>query len=342
MATISTQYNPLQQDMQAVFPFLLVTQSLLLIKFCFASLLYHKSFMSTNLGARSPFRTNPIVITRLNLGSSLRSTLNDVLVKFAWEDTEIYLTGIPPHVMLFVNCKLIMHEVQKVHSIQMTKMQDVSNQAVAAIRADLDERAIGGGQVTVNRFEAMLAPLNQRIETLAQTLSVTSSVNASSRQESQVTEQIVPTQYLKYRWGQDNKWRRLPEGYKFNRKLTPLHVWQLWHHGDEVAPPLKLIDQLDICDSAPDRKGKLRPKRDTEVRTYWNLKYLCNALDEAGAIRRGTSPSISELTTLYNSEEVNRRIPSNSTALNRERRTNELNWDYAVVVMREEKKRRIH
>ena len=98
---------------------------------------------------------------------------------------------------------------------------------------------------------------------------------------------------------------------------------------------------MDICDSAPDRKGKLRPKRDTEVRTFWNLKYLCNALDEAGAIRRGTSPSISELTTLYNSEEVNRRIPSNSTTLIRERRTNELNWDYAVVVMREEKKRRI-
>ena len=33
MATIPTE-NHLQQDMQAVFPFLLVTQSLLLIKFC--------------------------------------------------------------------------------------------------------------------------------------------------------------------------------------------------------------------------------------------------------------------------------------------------------------------
>jgi len=214
----------------------------------------------------------------------------------------------------------------------MTKMQDVSNQAVAAIRADLGERAIGGGQVSVNRFEAMLAPLNHRIETLAQNLSMTSSVNVPSRQEAMVSEQTVPTQYLKYRWGQDNKWRRLPEGYTFNRKLTPLHVWQLWHHGDEVAPPLKLIDQLDICDSAPDNKGKLRPKRDTEVRKFWNLKYLCNQLDEAAEIRRGTTPSISELITSYSSEEINRCIPSNLTTLNRERRSNELNWDMSLGI----------
>ena len=148
------------------------------------------------------------------------------------------------------------------------------------------------------------------------------------------------TTYLRYQWGNDNKWRRLPEGYEFNRKLTTLAIWHLWHHGDSVAPPLKLIDNLDICDSAPDRKGKLRPTRESTIRLFWNLKFLCTELDSKAGFRRGNSPSIADITNAYNSDNIRECLPSVNTHRNRERRNNELNWDYASVLMREHKRRR--
>jgi hypothetical protein len=122
--------------------------------------------------------------------------------------------------------------------------------------------------------------------------------------------------------------------------MTPLLAWQAWHHGDSVAPPLKLIDQLDICDSKPDRKGKMRPMRETAVRTFWNLKFLCSEFDRVAGIQKGSNPSISDLIALYNSQLLEVVLPSPMTQQNRVLHAEELNWDYAAVAMREQKKRR--
>jgi len=330
------------EDLATVFPFVIPTEANLLMKFCLASLLYSKTFLLTTSGTGSPIRNNSAFIRRYNNQSSLHTNEDNVVIRYPWEDCTVHLTGLPPHVLLFINHKKLMNEVQKVHLLQMSKMEEVSNNAIQSIRRDLDERNIGGGQVSVNRFEEMLSPINQRIQELAQNMTM-----ASSQQQNQLTSAVtdaqspIPTQYLRYQWGIDNKWRRLPEGYNFNKNLTPLAVWHLWHHGDSVAPPLKLVDSLDICDSAPDRKGKLRPIRESAIRTFWSLKYLCTTLDTAAGIRRGSSPSIAALTEAYNTDDVKACIPSANTLRNRERRANELNWQYAVLVMREEKRRRL-
>jgi hypothetical protein len=123
---------------------------------------------------------------------------------------------------------------------------------------------------------------------------------------------------MRYQWGQDNKWRRLPENYTFNCKMTPLVAWQLWHHGDSDAPPLKFIDQLDP-------KGKMRPKRTTEVCMLNDSKFICNESDNAVGVRRGTTPTIIDLIAHYNSEAISMFLPSATTSKSRERHTQELN-----------------
>ncbi len=173
-------------------------------------------------------------------------------VKFAHEDIEIHLTGIPPHVMNFINHQKLWDKVTELHTIHMSKIEAACKEEVHAMRDDLDSRSIGGGQVRANQFEAMLEPINTRIRELAERLSTHSVSPTESIMNETDGTTSVPLQsnrYMRYQWGQDNKWRRLPENYTFNHKMTPLVAWQLWHHGDSDAPPLKFIDQLDICDS---------------------------------------------------------------------------------------------
>jgi len=338
----STPEESILHDMSSVFPFAIATECRLHMKFCLASLLFHKAFLSEKVGNSSRIRTNPILLNRLSEQSVLNLRLTHVTVKFAWEEPEIHLTGIPPHVLLFIDNRLLMNTVQEYHLLQVSKIEAVANDAIAAIRSDLDSRNIGGGQVSLNRFEMMLAPISERIDRLASSMSTNGSTTLISNNNPSVIEQsqLNNSHYMKYQWGQGNKWRRLPEGYEINRKLPPLVIWHLWHHGDDVAPPLKLIDQLDICDSVADSKGKMRPSRDTEVRAFTDLKFLCNELDRVSGIRRGTTPSISSLTDHYQSAEVKEVIPSDTTALSRVRRTDELNWHYIVKVMRQQKRQR--
>ncbi len=84
--------------------------------------------------------------------------------------------------------------------------------------------------------------------------------------------------------GKVNKCRYLPENYVFKRKVTSLLAQQAWHHGDSVAPPLKFIDQLDICHSKLDKKGKMHPSRGTSDRAFWNLKFLYSEVGTAVGI----------------------------------------------------------
>jgi hypothetical protein len=203
----------LSSDMNSVFPFIIATEYRLLVKFCFASLLFGKEFLLQELGSNSPLHSNALFAQCQSHQHLFQQSSTWLVVKFAWEKPEIYLTGIPPHVMLFFNHRSVMNEVVQLHTVLTAKIEAASNDAILAIRADLDSRSIGGGQVSLNRFEAMLAPINECIHNLVENLAMHSAplTTPTANENGAPSSSAQPTHHMRYQWGKDNKWRRLPE-----------------------------------------------------------------------------------------------------------------------------------
>jgi len=69
------------------------------------------------------------------------------------------------------------------------------------------------------------------------------------------------------------------------------------------------------------------------------LRHVCNELDAAAEIRG--RPSVAQITELYCSERVGAILPPLVTETNRERRNDELNWQYAAKIIQDTKRRRL-
>ena len=288
-----------------------------------------------HLGENSPIRSNII----LRNHTALRTAANFVVIKYAHEDRVINLTGIPPHVMYLVQIETTLRMLQQQHEENRNLMQSTSDRIISEIRADLDSRSIGGGEVSINRLQSLLHPFRDKLNRINQRLAERAETDGNRQSSSQREDEpeSPPPQYCKYDWG--GKWRRLPENWKFNRNMTVLLTWQLWHHRDDTTSPLKFIEKLDLTDTQM-VNGKARPVRGTEVRHLNSLKYLCGELDRVTGINRTNVPSLGEIVQLYNTPAVQDIIPQTLTERSRVRRADELNWRYAVDVMKDEKKRR--
>jgi hypothetical protein len=118
---------------------------------------------------------------------------------------------------------------------------ELSESIITEIKTDLDERSIGCGEVSVNRFISLLQPIRDGLtrvnERLDRAASLRTDDEGRSSGGSDGRDQSSLAQWMRHEWG--GKYRRLPQNWTFNRKMSVLVAWQLWHHGDESTPPLK-------------------------------------------------------------------------------------------------------
>ena len=319
----------IQADIRTVFPFVITTEQKYMLKFCFATLLYSKSFVLERLGVESPIRSH--VIYRNS--STLLTAINWIGIRYAHDEhSDVNLTGIPPHVTLFVNLEKILVRMSSLHEQMQQSLHVLGQSIITEIKTDLDAKSIGGGEVSVNRFISLLQPLQDGLTRVNERLDRATSLRAEEEEalaSGDGVDERSPARWMRYEWG--GKFRRLPEGWKFNRKMTVLVPWQLWHHGDESTPPLKLLDHWDLSENRV-VNGKTRPIRETEVRMLYFLTYLCKELDEAAGV--SGRPSIADLVQHYNSQPVQTILPAPTTQRSRVRRADELNWRYAAGVMK--------
>jgi len=243
----------IQHDANGVFPFVIDVNYRLLTRFCLASLIYHKAFLMQTLGARSPFRSNTL------LTNLLRSDPQNVIIKYAHEDSDVVLTGIPVHVIVLVNQERERVRLEEIYLLLSGRIDATSDRIVGSVREDLDSRGIHGGDVSVNRLQELLRPMQTQLNTL---------VNDQNNLRSQPSPATNPSteprsehvDILMFQWG--DKFRRLPEGFKFNRNMSLLQAWIQWHHGCTYLThnigPLKRVEQIDITDFRRDSKGQKR------------------------------------------------------------------------------------
>jgi hypothetical protein len=317
-----------REDVSATFPFVIETNLTPVMQFCFASMMYGKVFLLATLHENSPLRK------KLFLQTTPRSQLSWIEVKGAHETTELMLTGIPPHVIYLVRLEEFRRQYIAMSMEQAEAVRTICTNVIAEIRKDLDDRSIGGGQVSLNRFEEMLGPMRQQVKDFIEAFNQQPRNNVAPQPT--MTQQAASTNHTTYTWG--GKFRRLPEDYTIDNKLTLLAAWQLWHHGDGTETPLRLVNKFDISDNKIEN-GRQRPIRDTEVKKWSNLRFVCTELDKAAGITV-QSPSMEELVALYSSERLRSTLPSETTATQRKRRADELSWRHACDIMRQAKKAR--
>jgi hypothetical protein len=315
-------------DIKASFPIPLEANSMLVMKFCFASLYYFRGFLLKNLGSSSPLR-----LTYCMRNSILETKREWIALKCAHEESELQLSGIPPHVVYLVRLQDLQERFVRCMAEQRDLVTRLCDEVVARIRADLDARSIGGGEVSINRFQEMLKPLQDSLNDLIKNQQP--GIVTNSQEESDVTS--MPAKRGFYFWG--GKYRKLPETYMIESKMSILTAWQIWHHGDGKEIALKFIDQFDLCDNYIS-KGRQRPIREAEIKKWNNLRFVCTELDAAVDIR-GRTPSSSELVKYYSSEHLKSVLPSQLTPKNRHRRADELGLRHAADIMRKEKKGRV-
>jgi hypothetical protein len=319
-------------DLSGVFPFPITTEHRLLLKFCYATMVYAKSFLLNKLGVLSPMRSNVL----LRNSNALQIDTAWVDIRFAHEEHDIHLTGIPPHVIYLVQLEKVLEKMQLLYDQSQLSLLSVSERIISEIKADLDDRSIGGGEVSMNRLTALLQPIRDELIRVNQRMDSSTDGTREQRGTTESgTETSTPARWLTHEWG--GRWRRLPFGWKFNREMTVLCAWQCWHHGDETTPPLKLLDHWDLSDNHMVR-GKSRPIREAEVRYLNFMSFLCRELDSAANVTG--RPSLGDIVQYYNSAAVQAILPTTNTQASRVRRADELNWRHAVDVMKEQKRRR--
>jgi len=295
-----------QEDIRNVFPFVVPTEYQLVTQFCYASLVYFKTFLHDNIGIQSPLRSNIL------LRNGLRSDSSFVCIRYAHEECTVHLTGIPPHVITLIQLETMLGVLRDLEEKQRTNADVIVERIMTQVRVELDDRSIGGGEVSMSRIQNLLAPLREELGRLNQSVIDQSSNRRADHADEGITngdDASPPPSDQIYTWG--GKWRHLPEGWKFARNMTVLSAWQAWHHGDNGIPPLKRLQPLDVTDNHM-ILGKSRPIRAAELRYLQRLKWLCGKLDCAANFSARNSPSYSDLVLQYNTPAIQNILPSSA------------------------------
>ena len=272
-------------------------------------MLHAIAFLLDKIGVQSPIRGKIL----MSPGGGLQAIGTWVGIKYTHEGGPICYTGIPPHVVILIELQLIR-----------TESREIRINLRSDLRAELDERSIGGVDISMARIQNLFQQFRDEIAEMNCRIDNGNGGGVGRRNSGNdgSTGQINNRHF----WG--GRWRAVPEGWKFQRNLSILAAWQAYHNGDETTPPLKYIKPIDLTDNVNVR-GKSRPIRETEVRCLRDLVWLCSRLDTAAGVP-SKHPTQAELVSLYHTPAVQLVLPPSTTNASRVRRVGEINWRRGV------------
>lgn len=195
-------------------------------------------------------------------------------------------------------------------------MKDMPRQMGDVVEKLLDQREIGGGELTMARLrEELIDPFETRINARLDNHSVSGTLAT-------VKDKVAESP-LKWDQGQ---FRQVPKDYELNTKLSCLDAWITWHLGED-----KKMGKSAIEYSTPPWKtlkvGNL--KRNASQKTYLsNLNFLCRTFDMAAELTKESRPSLVELRGLYKAASIQNVLKSvGTTKTGRQRRVDQIRWE---------------
>ena len=270
---------------------------------CLAAMVFHQQdilHLSPNHAARS--------ISIYRQSALCNELATHVQIVNSWETNKV-LTGIPPHVKLLV-------DVAGIRATQETIIEKLYTRLMSGVTDLLDDRQIGGGELTDARLNTMVAnavaPQFEAINlTLTQAFSHLSPASPASPArdlgETAYAETFSNTTFPIRSHG-NGLFSRLPNDYEFPQ-AGAYDCWIKWNIGDTVRgiPPLRILHAKDFAfmdkekpvnnrasgtiDGVSGHAGTIKRKRRATRKTYADLKFLCTFIaDEAKS--RGMDASV--------------------------------------------------
>ena len=275
----------------------------LLSRFLLASLLFSREYLREKQSTNNPFSKNAL----------FRRGIFDAIVKctkvaFPWDEKDRdnlweirNFTGITAAAVGFCY-----------HQETLQAMKNQGEGIIEGVKGMLDDRAIGGGELTVARFkEEFYTPLLKKIE--------------EYKAQPAAPALLPDTSGANFSWSNAD-FRRVPKDYRLDPSLTPYQAWQFWHLGEEkggengfTTPPWKSLKGCDLKNHSV--------LKDNYVKSCLQiLGVLCRSFDDAAGLTKMSKPSLQQLGALYLSESVQGQLPSNETERGRKRRNSQLSW----------------
>ena len=235
--------------------------------FCFASLAYHRAFITTNLGPNhvvhtsGPFFHDGNALTHVDTGTT-------IVVSYPWSSSEAFM-GIPLHVAILqdLTCSKMAQE-------------GLIESFVGKVKQAIDECGLSGGALTeqclCDIFEGFSNEMREQFQQVT---------NGNGNAQANVGEHIKTGQG--YRWHlYRGSFHRMPEDWRFPW-VGVSDMWNKWWIGDTVCgiSPLRMITPQDIkfLDEIPlteeevhARTGHHRYKQHPSRKTYSDLAFLMN------------------------------------------------------------------
>ena len=244
---------------------------------CFASLAYHRAFITTNLGPNhvvrtsGPFFRDGNALTHVGNGTT-------IVVSYPWSSSEAFM-GIPPHVSI----------LQDLTCLRMAQERLIES-FVAKVKQAIDECGLSGGALTEQRLRDIFEGFSNEMREQFQ-----QATNGNGNAEANVAERIETGQG--YRWhSYRGSFHRVPEDWRFPQ-VGVSDMWNKWWIGDTVRgiPPLRMITPQDIkfLDEIPlteeevhartvPHRYKQRPSRKTYSDLAFLMNYITRKVQEAG------------------------------------------------------------
>lgn len=244
-----------------------------------------------------------------------------VTVTHSWEDAPYWqhgdLTGIPAHIVIYVNQERIIEHITK-----------TMNTFADALYRDLDQRQLGGGNLTIELLrEQITKPLENQISTLRQAVDnvATSSPENGNETVSRIEGGTIETTVNNfYFWNRDNKTHLLPEDFSLDPGISCFLIWQQWHRG------MTLSGRREICPL------KNIPNKDypASERMFKRLRRYCDAIDKL--IQPVGDEGIFQLNTKFQEKKQllmqHKLLLPKETDVGRKRtRQGELHWSYVAM-----------
>lgn len=274
---------------------------LLLARYLLASMLFHRSMLQTTLHAKSRTRGSPLFrpdFDKLALHVKICFPWNNDDNDYLWR---IVFSGLTPTAVNF-----------NFHQEQIEILRDLPEKITANVARELDQRAIGGGNLTAEMIKAQIVlPIQQQLNGMA-------ALNASleSRQSSSTSTITFNGRYT---------FHNLPKDFELNSKLSVLAAWNCWHLGEmresEQGKPFTTPAWKELKEGDVSRKKVSR-------KNLYNAKLLFRDLDKAaGLVTLVAKPGLDDLSKAFQSKSVTQVLEGLSlTAKGRTRRIDQLAW----------------
>jgi hypothetical protein len=198
---------------------------------CLASLLFHRQWIFDSLVVNHVVRVASVALRDENVLTKIE-TLKFLRVTYPWNDNEHVFGGIPPHVALLQQLKLL-------RSDQLNLINNFTDR----VKEALTSYGVNADKLTEERLRLVLKDFQHELTGHMERYDRLSSCNGRASNETERVE--TGNGYRLHFYG--GRYHRVPIEWHFPR-CGVQDLWRQWWIGDTVlqVPPLRFLETIDV------------------------------------------------------------------------------------------------